>query len=366
MRAGHIASTLRQGQRMIRVILCHALELKFVKTKSAIFRRRGRHVLICAAIVMIIGGGRQRCLAEAANSPKLFAPGIVSGPADELSPAFTPDGKTVYFTRANNAASTIMKATLASGRWAAPTIAAFSGQWSDSEPTMAPDGSFLVFVSNRPIIGGQSVIDGTFNGKTYPGGGGNLWRVDRKGEGWEKPKRLPDSVNQSTAVFSPSIAADGSLYFMRAHDTTGTFHLFRSQFRSGTYLAPEPVGVGDATTEDVDPAIAPDESYLVYTSNHPAKHDQKRLFITFRRGGGWDKPQDLGDEVNEAGSNIESRLGADHRTLYFSTNTVPPVSYPRTRIQSEQYLKEMVLWANGRENIWYVSLAPWLDNRGKP
>ena len=336
-----------------------------VKPKSSVLNSPALKLAIGAAITIYAGAVWQPCLAEVANSPKLFAPGIVSGPAADLSPAFAADGKTVYFTRANNSASTIMRSTLAGERWSVPTIAAFSGQWSDFEPTMAPDGSFLVFVSNRPATEGQRAIDGTFNGKTYPGGGGNLWRVDRKGDGWENPKRLPDTVNRGTAVFSPSVAADGSLYFMRAHETTGTFHLFRSQFRSGTYLDPEPVGVGDATTEEVDPAIAPDESYLVYTANHPAKHDQKRLFIAFRSAGGWDKPQDLGDEVNEAGNNIEARLGADHRTLYFSTNTVPPVSFPRTRHQAEQSLADMASWANGEENIWYVSLAPWLDNKNK-
>jgi hypothetical protein len=175
--------------------------------------------------------------------------------------------------------------------------------------------------------------------------------------------RLPEAINEGTAVFSPSIAADGSLYFMRANDKTGVFHLFRSQYQSGGYLAAEPVGVGDATTDEVDPAVSPDESFLVYSSGHPARHDPKRLMIAFRVAHGWSTPQDLGDEVNEAGSNIEARLSPDHRTLYFSTNTVPPVSYPRTRRQSEQDLLEIMRWANGRQNIWYVSLAPWLDAR---
>ena len=315
-----------------------------------------RWLLLGATLIIVM---TQECLA-AVNAPKLFAPGVISGPADDLSPAFTPDGKVVYFTRGNPSASTIMRSTLVQGRWLPATTAPFSGQWNDFEPTMAPDGSFLVFASNRPPAGGARAIDGTFNGKTYPGGGGNLWRVDRKGDGWENPKQLPDAINQGTSVFSPSIAADGSLYFMRADAVTGTFHLFRSQQRSGTYLEPESVRVGDETTEEVDPAIAPDESFLVYTSNHPAKHDQKRLLIVFRDANGWGKPQDLGDEVNEAGNNIEARLGPDHRTLYFSTNTVPAVTFPRSSSQAEQDLKELSSWATGRQNIWYVSLAPWL------
>jgi WD40-like Beta Propeller Repeat len=304
------------------------------------------------------------CLAQ--NSPKLFAPGVISGPAHDLSPAFTPDGKTVYFTRSNGSASIIVTSTFANGQWSTPAIASFSGTWNDLEPAMAPDGSFLVLASNRPTADGGKPIDGTFNGKTYPGAGGNLWRVDRTGGGWGQPKRLPDTINTGTGVFSPAITSDGSLYFMKPDSQTGNFHLWRSQYSGGAYLAPVPAGLGDSTTEDVDPTIAPDESFIVYTANHPSKHDQKRLRIAFHKKDGWGTPVDLGDEVNEAGANVEARLGSDHRTLYFSTNTVPPVSFPQSQEQSQRVLAEMQVWANGNENIWYVSLAPWLDGPRKP
>jgi Tol biopolymer transport system component len=328
--------------------------------ESAFLRRRVLTLLMVVVAITVAATGV--CLAEN-NNPRLFAPGVVSGPADDLSPAFAPDGKSMYFTRGNPSTDTIMKSTFASGHWSKPTVATFSGKWRDLEPTMSPDGSFLIFASNRPANEHGQVLDATYNGRAVPGGGGNLWRVDRSDGEWDRPKRLPDTVNRGTAVFSPSVAADGSLYFMRADDKTGFFHLFRSQNQSGRYLAAEPVAVGDATTDEVDPAVAPDESFLVYSSSHPAKHDPKRLFIVFREAQSWSSPQDLGDEVNEAGSNIEARLGPDHRTLYFSTNTVPPVSFPRSRQQAEHDLQEMMLWANGRENIWYVSLAPWLDGR---
>jgi dipeptidyl aminopeptidase/acylaminoacyl peptidase len=302
---------------------------------------------------------------EASNSPRLFGEGVISAAADDLSPAFTPDGKTLFFTRGNNSSSMIMISTLAGGRWSTPKIAEFSGEWLDLEPSMSPEGSFLVFVSNRPPSGGAP-LDGFFNGKTSPGKGGNLWRVDRTAAGWGTPRRLPDTINASTSVFSPSVTSDGSIYFMRPDPHTGNFHLFRSQYRGGMYLEALPVGVGDATTEDVDPAVAPDERFMIYSSNHPGSaHEPKRLKIVFRKGDCWTTPMDLGDEVNEAGSNIEARLGADHRTLYFSTNTVPPVSFPRSQEQARRNLYEMEVWANGRENIWYVSLEPWLDDRGK-
>ena len=304
--------------------------------------------------------GREASAAER-KSPSLFAPGVISGPANDLSPAFSPDGLTVFFTRSNASYSFILVSHRDGDRWSDPRIAPFSGTWRDLEPTMSPDGSFLIFSSNRPSAEGKGQLDGVYDGKTYPGGGGNLWRVDRHGDSWGEPVCLPNSVNSSSAVFSPSIAGDGSLYFMQADPSTGTFHLFRSAYRAGTYQAPVKMALGDATTEEVDPAVAPDESFVVYSSRHPQQHDKNRLHIAFHQAGEWGDPIDLGDILNEQGSNIEARLGPDRRTLYFSTNTVPPASPASTPAEAVKILQEMQVWANDSENIWYVSLAPWLD-----
>ncbi len=324
----------------------------------------GVPVLCLALPFTLIAVRSERSLAQVmSNHPQLFAPGVISGAADDMSPAFTPDGKTVLFTRGNASGSMILVSHLKSGEWSAPVIAPFSGKWSDLEPAMAPDGSFLVFASNRPTDGGMKPIDGSYDGKVFPAMGGNLWRVDRQGTGWGEPRRLPNTINADTGTFSPSVASDGSIYFMRPAKANGHFALFRSHYRGGIYEPAEPVGVGDDTTEDVDPAVAPDESFIVYSSNHPYRRDQKRLRIAFRENGRWSTSIDLGDEVNEEGSNIEARLGSDHTTLYFSTNTVPPLSLPRSQDQAQGTLEQMQIWADGRENIWYVSLMPWLEKR---
>jgi hypothetical protein len=325
----------------------------------------GRFItLLSGLLVVAITFGMS--VAQTDNSPKLFAAGVISGPADDLSPAFSPDGKSVYFTRGNPSGSVIMFSTVQSGKWSTPEIAPFSGVWRDLEPTMAPDGSFLVFASNRPASDGGTALDGHYNGRTFTGAGGNLWRVSREGNGWGIPQRLPATINANTEVFSPSISSDGSIYFMQPDPATGNFHLYRSQCRSGNYLPAARLSIGDVNSEEVDPAVAPGESFLVFSSNRPLKGEPKRLRIAFRDKDGWRTPIDLGDEVNELGSNIEARLSADHRTLYFSTNTVPPPRLPRSREQAQRDLAEMELWANGRQNIWYVSLDPWLHDFPAP
>src|SRR5262245_10159682 len=94
------------------------------------------------------------------QSPSIFAPGIISSPLHDAAPAFTPDGKSVYFGRSNPSHSTILVSYLKHGQWSEPELAPFSGQWDDMEPAISPDGSFLVFVSNRPALGRGIPLDG--------------------------------------------------------------------------------------------------------------------------------------------------------------------------------------------------------------
>lgn len=296
--------------------------------------------------------------------PDVFAPGVVSGPANEDSAAFTPDGDTVFFDRINWPNAAIMVSHRVKGIWSAPTVAPFSGQWLDHDPAMAPDGSFLIFSSNRPDQEGGKVLDAVMaNGKVQQGSGGHLWRVDRKGHGWGQPVRLPDAVNSSTRTYAPAIAADGSVYFQRPGDDDD-FRLFRSQYRDGTYQTPVQVALGDAAAHKLDPAVAPDESFIVFDANFAGKDDPDRLYIAFREGDGWGKPIDLGKDINVK-SPWGSHLGPDHRTLYFSSTRSMPVHYPRTQAQAEQDVARMQSWDNGSDNIWYVSLAPWLEGHGK-
>ena len=178
---------------------------------------------------------------------------------------------------------------------------------------------------------------------------------------------LPPVVNRGASIWGPSVAADGSLYFMNRVDGKGPFKLWRAQAKAGTWLAPVLQSFGDPSTQDVDPTVAPDESFIVFSSKHPAD-PHERLFIAFRDGAGWGKPIDLGDAVNGTGGNDsnEARLAPDGRTLYFTSDRQQPVSYPRTRAQADADLARIAAWDNGNQNIWRVSLAPWLDAAKKP
>jgi Tol biopolymer transport system component len=285
--------------------------------------------------------------------PEVFAPGVISGPAHDSAPAFTPDGKTIVFGRGSSAAAFILISHKTSHGWSEPQIAPFSGQWLDMEPAMAPDGSYLIFASNRPAATGARPVDGQMNGSLQPGEGGNLWRIDRTSKGWGTPVRLPDSINASGSTYSPSIAGDGTLYFMRPNPITHKFQLFEANAK---YTEIHELPFSDGTYTDVDPAVARDQSFMVFGSGRHANKDID-LFITFRTKENWSNPVYLGDSINSPQSDAEPRLSPDNRTLYFSSDRVAPEPKPIPLEKSARVLREMMSWNNGLYNIWMVDLA---------
>jgi Tol biopolymer transport system component len=288
--------------------------------------------------------------------PQVFAPGVISSPAHDSAPAFAPDNRNVVFGRSSPAASFILMAHRAPVGWSEPVIAPFSGQWLDMEPAMSPDGTYLIFASNRPAIPGGAPVDGE-KGESERGKGSNLWRVDRTPSGWGQPVRLPDSINVSGSTYAPSVAGDGTLYFMRPNPTTHRFQLYEAPRSTEGYGPATPLSFSDGSDTDVDPAIARDKSFLVFGSGRHQKKDID-LFIAFRTESGWSQPLYLGDQINGPSSDAEPRLSPDNHTLYFSSDRLAPVTAPIAPGRAAEVLREMTSWNNGLYNIWSVSLMP--------
>lgn len=78
-----------------------------------------------------------------------------------------------------------------------------SGEYNDLHPAIAPDGSFMVFVSDRPIEAGGERMKHT-----------DLYISFRKKDGtWSEPKSLGKKINTEQNEITPYIAKDFTLYF---------------------------------------------------------------------------------------------------------------------------------------------------------
>ena len=300
-----------------------------------------------------------------AQVPTVFAPGVISGPANDGAPTFTLDGKTLYFARSGGSWGFIMESHLINGVWAQPKIASFSGLWSDLQPTLSPDGKRLVFVSYRPkeTVRNSKATPNQPNNKP---GVAALWEITRAGQGWSEPMRLPETVNISPRVFKPSIAADGSLYFMAKTNDSKTFRLFRAQYKDGTYGQSVPLSFSDGNTTDVDPEVAPDESFLIFSSagRAAAEDSHEHLYIVFKEGLSWGTVQPLryaGDYEKNPSDDGEANLSPDLQTLYFNSSRTTPIRANRTKEEAALDFERLNLWDNSNSNVWMIPLAPWLN-----
>jgi len=337
-------------------------------THSGRVREKGAHlmntilnryrVLVVLSLILSCPGAAQ------AAEVRIFSPGVGSGLAGGMDPVFEPDCSGFYFVRGNGSDAVILYSRRASKTWKPPQLAPFSGVWRDIEPSLSPDAKYLIFASNRPALPGQPALDGSYKG-ALPQGGGNLWKIARVGGKWLEPQRLPDLINTSDSVFSPSIAGDGSLYFMKPDRAGGVFHLYRSQWHDGEYEAPQRLSFSNGEKGDFDPAVAADESYLVFSSSRPpAEPGKPALFLVTKNGSDWGEPVPLAEKLGAEVFGTEAKLSPEGRTLYFSNKRVESVSYPKSLAVTRDSLRAIETWNGPQGKIWQVDLTPVLREYG--
>jgi len=237
------------------------------------------------------------------EEPKLFAEGIISTPGS-MSLTFSPDGKTLWFAEAG---ASIMVSHLSGGNWSAPAPIAFSGRYFDFSPCLSPDGSELVFSSSRPRAGQKLSL--------------GLWAVERTATGWGAPKELGAAINGSgDGAGSPSLAANGTLYFVSQRpDSIGGLDIYRSKRFAGQY--DEPVNLGPAVNSpqgENDVCVAPDESFIVFTSDRPGGQGENDFYVSVMKDGKWNQPRNLGPTINSAGSECCPSISPDGKYFFFN------------------------------------------------
>lgn len=156
------------------------------------------------------------------------AEGDITTAHDEGIVSFSPDGHTMYLTRARREQDAdtgveICTSQRSDARWSAPVRLDVSADTLSSygHPAVSPDGTWLYFTSDRP--GGY--------------GGKDLWRVSLK-ERASVPENLGDFINTPGDEMFPYVRDDSVLYFAsNGHASLGGLDIFRAEMQpSGSWL----------------------------------------------------------------------------------------------------------------------------------
>lgn len=292
--------------------------------------------------------------------PEIFAPGVISAGSNDGAPTFSPDGRTLYFERTNSKWTVILVSHSKGAGWTKPVLAPFSGEASDQQPALSPDGRYLIFVSSRPLAATAANAPVKFTN--------HLYRIDRVATGWTSARELPAAINISDRVFKPSIAANGDLFFMADIGRGGPpkWRLFNAHRNGDSYSQAEPLAFSGPDDGDVDPFIAPDRSFLIFSSNTRStlKDGHEHLFITYRQGAIWSAVQPIRYAGDDLGADDgEAQVSPDRRWLYFTSSRVPPMARIRDRRTALKALARMDAWDNSNSNAWRLPMSAVLKQR---
>jgi len=297
-------------------------------------------------------------LPPAEASPEVFGLGTISTPENELNAAFSPDGRILYLTRKAGAdgqfGAIMVSRALADGRWSAPEVVDFSGRYADYDPIVSPDGAKLFFISKRPVTG----LD--------PRRDFDIWVTERAGSGWGAPRHLGAPVNSEGDELYPSVASDGTLYFSSCgrRDSRGRCDLYRSRFRDGRYLEPEPLGDSVNTpASETDAYVAPDQSYLVFTAyGRPDAVGDGDLYVSFASDGGWSAARPLGPLVNSVAREYCPIVSPDGVYLYVTSQRGFPEVPRRRGLTTRELHDSLTSVRNGFGNVYRVPIAVLRDS----
>jgi len=246
------------------------------------------------------------------KTPEVFAPGIISTAATEGGSSFSPDGKFYLFARARSSLDGILMMEQIDDVWTKLRLAPFSAGKHDWDFMLAPDGKTVFIASSRPLSKGES-----------PTKDHQIWVSVKTDEGWSESRLLPSPVYSGQHDSYPSVTGDGTLYFF-SNRSGGLGHgdIYRSRKTNGKYAEVENLSEPINTEHhEVDPFIAPDESYLIFCSDKPGGYGREDIYVTFQqKDGSWSRPVNMGDKINSPHDEYIPYVTPDGKYFFFTTN----------------------------------------------
>jgi Tol biopolymer transport system component len=263
--------------------------------------------------------------------------------------AISPDGNELFYTvemPQNVFSMIIYMGKDSKGNWSSPEVAPFSGNYMDLEPAFSPDGKKLFFVSNRPLQGDTA--------KDF-----DIWCLTKTNGQWSNPINLQAPVNTSANEFYPSIAANGNLYFTAERPNgKGKEDIHVARWEHDHYLEPVSLDSGvNSALYEFNAYVSPDEQFIIFSS-FGRKDDQGKgdLYMSIKDAhGNWQPAKNL-SIINSARLDYCPFVSFDKKILFFtSEQSNPKGSYPHKKASYSDLIQLANGANNGSSNIYWIS-----------
>jgi len=284
------------------------------------------------------------------DSARIFGQDNISTGDFVFNTSFTPDSKTLYFSKStiNFGYIAIFYAVNNGSGWSEPKAVNFTGIYRDTDPFVSADGKRLYFASDRPL-----------DGKPFKDYEYHYYYVELDGNKIvSKPILFSLPVPAGTTPAYLSLADNGNAYFFIS-DGKSDADIYMCKLQDDKYQPAQKLPFNDVKYIDFDPIIAHDESFIVFCSNNRKGIGSGDLWVSFKKDTTWTEPINLGPKVNTSGNDGAPDLSRDDKKLYFTSfreTTDRPV-YKDGNITTEAINKLMHSTKNAMRSIYEIDIS---------
>ncbi len=195
-------------------------------------------------------------------------------------------------------------------------IISLNTQYLDYSPALHKNG--LVFSSNRPKRN-------NFLGKFFSMLNSNIYYTAEEGENFFfNPIKLPGKINNSRHQGAISFYHnDNSMIYTTNSKKRNGDGLYDLKLSSATFVDGEWKQTEDLPFSEeyraCHPAVSKDGSLLIFAAERPDGYGGMDLYISFFENGIWQKPQNMGPEINSLHDEVFPNLTEDGVLVFSST-----------------------------------------------
>lgn len=256
------------------------------------------------------------------DKPVVFAPGFISRKSLEHGPAiFSADGNEVYWCSRKSARewfeTNLWFMKRINNRWTKPQkMAPFGMEVAWMDPFLSKDGKRFYFSADSNTIKGKGMSASENR---------DIWFIDKQNNRWSKPQKISSVINTIHGQCQHTLTSDRTLYFLEYKGSGKEWRcdILKSKFKNGKYLKPlvlpELINLPiKQTSQDSTPYIAPDDSYLIFSSTRDRKYSD--LYISFHDipNDTWSEPIGMGESINTKTQESYPTVSPDGKYLFFT------------------------------------------------
>ena len=215
--------------------------------------------------------------------------GVVSTPHAEVRGSVSPDGQRIVWGSTDRAGGAggwdLWQATLRDGRWQDPRPLPVNSPGNDFDPAFSADGRWLYFFSNRA---------GGF-------GGDDLYRAAVLADGgFGEVENLGAGVNGKGDEWAPSAAGTRLLFASDSFGGAGRHDLFVARWDGKAFVDPQPVPGINTAADEFDAAWLGDGRAIVFARSDDVARAPVRLMLAQCDGSAYADAQPLALSFNAA------------------------------------------------------------------